>query len=63
MVQELHDRQQYIRVGSEMCDMCQSIHRVPQRFILGPAFFNIYINDVPGVRDDCSLESYVDDSK
>ena len=31
--------------------------------ILGPALFNVYINDLPGIPDYCSLESYVDDSK
>ena len=59
----MHDRQQYIRIGSEMSGMCQSTHGVPQGSILGPALFNVYINDMPGVPDSCSLESYVDDSK
>ena len=29
----------------------------------GQELFNVYINDMPGVPDYCSLESYVDDSK
>ena len=32
------------------------------QFYLGPALFNIYINDLPTVPESCTLESYVDDS-
>ena len=59
----MHDRQQYLRVGSEMSEMRKSTQGVLQVSILGAALFNVFINDLPGIPDYCSLESYVDDSK
>jgi len=32
----IHDRQQYVRIGSEMFGMRESTHGVPQGPILGP---------------------------
>ena len=31
--------------------------------ILGPLLFNIYVNDLPTVSQNCNIECYVDDSK
>ena len=59
----MHDRKQYLRVGSEMSGMRKSTEGVLQVSILGPALFDVYINDLPAIPDYCSLESYVDDSK
>ena len=33
------------------------------KLILGPALFNLYINDLPAIPKSGSLESFVDDSK
>ena len=59
----LSGRTQIVRIGSTLSESRLITHRVPQGSILGPALFNIYINDLPLVTNICSLESYVDDSK
>lgn len=41
----MHDRQQYVRIGSEMSGMCKSTHGVPEGSILGPECIDALFSD------------------
>ena len=59
----LSGRSQSIRINSTLSDPISITHGVPQGAILSPLLFCIYLNDLPSVSQNSSLESYVDDSK
>ena len=59
----LSDRKQSVRIGHKLSDTPSpgATWRAP-RFYTWSFVFNIYINDLSTVPDECPLESYVDDS-
>lgn len=60
----LTDRQQRVVVKGEASDWLPVTSGVPQGSLLGPLFFIVYINDLPGViSKGSSIAFYADDSK
>ena len=60
----LTERQQRVVVKGEASDWLTVTSGVPQGSLLGPLFFIVYINDLPGViSQDSSIALYADDSK
>ena len=60
----LTERHQRVVVKGEASDWLTVISGVPKGSLLGPLFFIVYINDLPGViSKDSSIALFADDSK
>ena len=58
----LLDRQQKVRLQNESSDCGEITTGVPQRTILGPLLFILYINDLLRYMPKDNILSYVDDT-
>ena len=59
----LSDREQQVRIESDLSEPLPVKYGVPQGYILGPLLFNIYTNERCSVTTNASVKSYVDDTK
>ena len=60
----LTERQQRVVVKGEASDWLTVTSGVPQASLLGPLFFIVHLNDLPGViSKDSSIALFADDSK
>ena len=58
----LADRRQRVLINGELSDCCAITQGVPQGSILGPLFFNIYVNSLQNAVKNTRVILYADDT-
>ena len=59
----LENRTQSVKINKHISEKEIVEYGVPQGSVLGPILFNIFINDLTHITDDCELVQYADDSQ
>lgn len=56
------DKKQRVTLNNEVSEWSDVLRGVPQGSILGPLLFNIYVNDLPDVANNSTINLYADNT-